>query len=220
MTDLDVLEVTVHIAAKPDTVFPYFTDPARYVQWMGSTATLQPVPGGSYRVGIRDGVEATGEFVEIDPPHKVVFTWGWNHDHAVAPGSTRVVVTLREEDDGTRVVLRHYGLPDDEQLAGHHKGWAMYLDRLGVRVTGGDPGPDPNAQPRPTVPHRGAAATRLLRPRGSHWASRSQVVRFCVASLHRTRRRVLVELPSRAKGSRLFRVFPFVVSVDRHGEEL
>jgi uncharacterized protein YndB with AHSA1/START domain len=144
MIDPDVLEVTVHIAAKPETVFPYFTDPARYVQWMGSNATLQPVPGGSYRVEMRDGVQAMGEFLEVDPPHRLVFTWGWTHDHAVTPGSTRVVVTLEEENEGTRVVLRHYDLPDELQRDHHHKGWAMYLDRLGVRLAGGDPGPDPN----------------------------------------------------------------------------
>lgn len=54
------------------------------------------------------------------------------------------MVTL-EEGNGTRVVLRHYGLPDDEQRAHHSKGWQLYLDRLGTRVCGGDSGPDPNA---------------------------------------------------------------------------
>jgi uncharacterized protein YndB with AHSA1/START domain len=143
--DAGVLELTVHIAATPETVFPYFTDPARYVQWMGTEATLQPVPGGTYRVHMRDGVTTMGEFVEVEPPHRVVFTWGWTHDQAVAPGSTRVVVTLAAENEGTRVVLRHYDLPTEEQREHHHKGWAAYLDRLVVRVTGGDPGPDPNS---------------------------------------------------------------------------
>ena len=50
-------------------MFPYFTDPGRYVQWMGAGAVLEPVPGGCYRIVMRDGVEAAGEFVEIDPPH-------------------------------------------------------------------------------------------------------------------------------------------------------
>ena len=144
MTDRGPLEVSVHIAARLETVFPYFTDPARYVQWMGSYATLDPVPGGAYRVSMRDGVEAVGEFVEVDPPHRIVFTWGWSHDRAVAPGSTRVVVTFEEEDGGTRVVLRHHDLPDDEQREHHAKGWETYLHRLGVRVLGSDPGPDPN----------------------------------------------------------------------------
>jgi len=130
MADDDVVEVSVYIAARPETVFPYFTDPGRYVQWMGRDAMLQPVPGGSYRVFMQHGVEAAGEFLEIDPPRRVVFTWGWTHDPAVPPG--------------TRVVLRHNDLPDDGQRDHHHKGWELYLSRLQLRICGGDPGPDPN----------------------------------------------------------------------------
>jgi uncharacterized protein YndB with AHSA1/START domain len=144
MADDDVVEVSVYIAARPETVFPYFTDPGRYVQWMGRDATLQPVPGGSYRIFMQDGVEAAGEFVEIDPPRRVVFTWGWTHDPAVPPGTTRVVITLHAEQDGTRVVLRHYDLPDDGQRDHHRKGWELYVRRLELRIGGGDPGPDPN----------------------------------------------------------------------------
>ena len=145
MTVTGVLEVSVHVAAKPETVFPYFTDPSRYVQWMGTRATLEPVPGGTYRVHMRDGVEAAGEFLELDPPHRLVFTWGWTHDQSVTPGSSRVVVTFTEEDGGTRVVLRHHDLPDDEQREHHGMGWQTYLARLCTCVAGGDPGPDPNA---------------------------------------------------------------------------
>jgi uncharacterized protein YndB with AHSA1/START domain len=145
MTEPAVLEVSVFIAAAPETVFPYFVDPGRYTQWMGNAAELEPMPGGRYRVSMRDGVQASGRFVEIDAPRRLVFTWGWTHGHAVEPGSTRVEVTLAEEEGGTRVVLRHHGLPDDEQRMHHRKGWELYLDRLGVCVGGGDPGPDPNA---------------------------------------------------------------------------
>ena len=125
-------------------MFPYFTDPGRYVQWMGRDATLEPVPGGAYRVRMGNGAEAAGEFVEVDPPHRLVFTWGWAHDQAVPPGATRAVVTLRAENGGTLVVLRHYDLPDHGQGDHHRKGWELYFDRLGVRIRGGDPGPDPN----------------------------------------------------------------------------
>ena len=70
--------------------------------------------------------------------------WGWTHDRAVPSGTTRVVITLRAERGGTRVVLRHYGLPDDGQRDHHLKGWEFYLGRLHHRIQGGDPGPDPN----------------------------------------------------------------------------
>ena len=144
MNDPEVLEVSVHIAALPETEFPYFTDPARYVLWMGAQAELEPRPGGVYRVTMRDGVQASGEFLEVDPPRRLVFSWGWNHDHAVSPGSTRVEVTLAEEDGGTRVVLRHAGLPDTDQRSHHRGGWEIYLGRLVLSATGQDPGSDPN----------------------------------------------------------------------------
>src|SRR5262249_50653093 len=137
-------EVSVHIAAQPETVFPYFTDPGRYVQWMGAGAVLEPVPGGCYRIVMRDGVQAAGEFVEIDPPRRLVFTWGWTHDRAVPSGTTRVVVTLQAERGGTRVVLRHYGLPDDRQRDHPPAGCGPFPGGLLVRLHGGDPGPDPN----------------------------------------------------------------------------
>ena len=112
MTEPDVLQVTVHIDASPETVFPYFTDPDRYVEWMGARATLDPVPGGSYHVHVRDGIEAAGEFVDVDPPKRIVFTWGWTAHQTVPPGSTQVVVTLEEEDGGTRVV---FTIPDADE---------------------------------------------------------------------------------------------------------
>lgn len=144
MTDRAPVEVTVHITASPEIVFRYFTDPTRYVQWMGAQATLEPIPGGLYRVEMRDGVTAAGEFVEVDPPHRIVFTWGWVDDDAVPPGSTRVVVTFEAEDGGTRVVLHHHDLPNDGQREHHRTGWHLYLDRLAARAAGADPGPDPN----------------------------------------------------------------------------
>jgi uncharacterized protein YndB with AHSA1/START domain len=145
MTEPEILEVSVHIDAEPETVFPYFTDPAKYVQWMGTSVDLRPEPGGRYHVRMRDGVETAGEFVEVDPPRRLVFTWGWTAMADVPPGSTRVVVTLEPEAGGTRVVLRHHDLPDEQQRSHHGLGWTQYLGRLALVHEGQDPGPDPNA---------------------------------------------------------------------------
>ena len=144
MTEDNVVEVSLYVAARPETVFPYFTDPRRYVLWMGSDATLDPVPGGVYRIRMSGGAEAAGQFVELDPPRRLVFTWGWTHDPAVPPGDTRVVITLEEENGGTRVVLRHHDLPDADQRDHHRKGWDTYVSRLQLRIQGIDPGRDPN----------------------------------------------------------------------------
>jgi uncharacterized protein YndB with AHSA1/START domain len=156
------VEVSVHVAAAPETVFPYFTDPVRYVQWMGSEAALDPRPGGVYQVSMRDGFRAAGTFGAVDPPRQVVFTWGFaNHEaashtlhqrgeatsgSAMPAGSTRVTVTLEPEDGGTRLTLRHEDLPSAELAEGHQIAWETYLPRLVTRITGGDPGPDPHSK--------------------------------------------------------------------------
>lgn len=161
MTEIAPVEVTVHIPAAPQDVFPYFTDPARYVQWMGSEAKLEPEPGGMYRVHMSDGFKAAGTFLQVEPPHLVVFTWGFadeeaaqhvKHEQAGASsvsampaGSTRVTVTLQEADGGTRLTLRHDNLPNPELRDGHRVAWQTYLPRLAIRASGGDPGADPHA---------------------------------------------------------------------------
>jgi uncharacterized protein YndB with AHSA1/START domain len=72
----EALEHEVYIAARPETVFAYFTDPDKMVMWKGIEATLDPLPGGIYRVSINGRDVARGEYVEVIPNSRVVFTWG------------------------------------------------------------------------------------------------------------------------------------------------
>ena len=173
MTEIASVEVTVWVPASPPEVFGFFTDPDRYVRWMGSEAELEPVPGGVYRVRMADGFSAAGRFLAVEPPHLVVFSWGFADDEAASrtkhaggepgragagadadagpgasampAGSTRVTVTLLDEDGGTRLTLRHENLPSESLREGHDVAWNTYLPRLAVRAAGGDPGPDPHA---------------------------------------------------------------------------
>jgi uncharacterized protein YndB with AHSA1/START domain len=132
----------VRIAASPETVFPYFTDPARIVRWKGEEATLKPEAGGVYRVKMGENV-VLGEYLEVDPPRRVVFTWGWEADSApLGPGASTVEVELTADEGETVVTLTHRDLPD-ELRAPHEQGWVHYLGRLTIAATGGDPGPDP-----------------------------------------------------------------------------
>ena len=102
----------------------------------------RPAPGGIYRVLVGGQHQAAGEFVEVVPKEKVVFTFGWDEkDHPIPPGSTTVEITLHPEGDKTRVRLVHRGLPADA-VDDHGRGWAHYLERLAIAATGGDAGPD------------------------------------------------------------------------------
>ncbi|MFE4955385.1 SRPBCC domain-containing protein [Streptomyces sp. NPDC056653] len=86
---------------------------------------------------------AEGRFVVVDPPKRLVFTWGWAEGGMpVPPGSTTVEITLEPVTDGTLLRLVHSGLPTPEACAAHEEGWTHYVQRLAARAEGGDPGPD------------------------------------------------------------------------------
>jgi uncharacterized protein YndB with AHSA1/START domain len=128
--------------ASPATIFPFLVDPAQHVRWIGTEAELDPQPGGIYQVLVNGRHPAVGEFVEIVPDRKVVFTFGWDEpDHPIPAGSTEVEITLIPDGDKTRVRFVHRGLPQDA-VDDHTKGWDNYLDRLAVVSAGGEVGPD------------------------------------------------------------------------------
>jgi uncharacterized protein YndB with AHSA1/START domain len=139
----ETVEREIRIDAAPETVFAFFTDPELLLRWKGLEATLEPEPGGLYRVVVNDRNTVRGRFVEVDPPTRVVFTWGMEGEDAmVAPGSSTVEVTLSADGDGTLVRLVHRDLPRAAR-ADHERGWEHFLARLRVAAAGGDPGADP-----------------------------------------------------------------------------
>ena len=132
----------VVIVAEPQTIFPFLIDPEQHLRWMGTEADLDPRPGGVHRVLVGGRHPSVGEFVEVVPNERVVFTFGWDEpDHPIPAGSTQIEITLIPDGDKTRVRFVHSGLPDDA-IADHTSGWDHYLDRLATVVGGDDPGPD------------------------------------------------------------------------------
>jgi uncharacterized protein YndB with AHSA1/START domain len=138
----DVIERQIRIAARPEIVFAYFTDPAKLVRWKGLKATLDPQPGGLYRVEINGRDIVRGEYVEVTPYTRIVFTWGWEGENSpLPPGTTTVEVNLKADGGGTLVQLRHLGLP--AELRGvHAEGWDHFLPRLIAVAEGREPESD------------------------------------------------------------------------------
>jgi uncharacterized protein YndB with AHSA1/START domain len=143
----EAIEEEVRIAARPETIFSFFTDPAKMVQWKGIRAELDPRPGGIYRVDINGRDIARGTFVEVVPHTRIVFTWGWEAEGSpVPPGTSTVEVTLQPDGDWTILRLRHSGLPFETREP-HAEGWSHYVPRLAEAASGRDPGHDPWAAP-------------------------------------------------------------------------
>ena len=123
------IEHEIHIKAPPHIVFEYFTQSEKMIRWKGQRATLDPRPGGLYHVLFDDGNSVRGEFRAVQPYTRIVFTWGWEGDDEVPPGSSTVEVKFNATEDGTQVILRHTGLPS-ASLPKHSHGWSLFGDRL------------------------------------------------------------------------------------------
>lgn len=138
---------SVDIAAPPESVFPYLTEPRALLTWMGDHADLEATPGGGFSVDI-NGIPVRGSYLVVDAPRRLVITWGHAGSAVLPTGSSTLEVTLTATATGTRVEIEHRDLPQEE-LADHALGWPHYLARLVLAASGADPGPDPFARPQP-----------------------------------------------------------------------
>jgi uncharacterized protein YndB with AHSA1/START domain len=119
------------------------TRPEAIVSWMGDYALLDAVPGGLFHLDI-NGVPVRGRYLELDPPHRLLISWGHAGSDRLPPGSSTVEITLTARPGGTRVTIEHRDLPPEE-AAKHAVGWPHFLARLAAAASDRDPGPDPFA---------------------------------------------------------------------------
>jgi uncharacterized protein YndB with AHSA1/START domain len=97
--------------------------------------------GGRLALDVQ-GAPVRGRFIELDPPHRLLISWGYAGSARLPAGASTVEIRLIPREGGTRVVVEPRDLPAEER-SGHTIGWGHYLARLGVVASGDDPGPDP-----------------------------------------------------------------------------
>ena len=132
------------LPAPIEEVFRHLTDPAAMIRWMGQHAVLEPAAGGAFEVDI-NGVPVRGRYLEVEPPRRVVVSWGVAGSADLPPGATEVEFTLTPIPAGTHLRLVHRNLPPG-QAAMHGTGWNHFLARLTLAAAGTGPGPDPWSQ--------------------------------------------------------------------------
>jgi uncharacterized protein YndB with AHSA1/START domain len=134
---------TVEIAAPPARVFVALASEEivdwwvrdgffRMTEWTGDVR-----PGGRWRgAGVRGNgapFVLEGEFLEVDPPRRLVHTWFL----IGAPGKPTTVSYLLEPiAGGTRVTLRHEGLATRESSSSTMLGWETSFERLAEALAG------------------------------------------------------------------------------------
>jgi uncharacterized protein YndB with AHSA1/START domain len=121
------LERTVLICARGQTVFRFFTDSSRFASWWGDGSEIEARPGGRVLLRYPNGVLARGEVLEVDPPRRIAFTYGYDDpSRLIPPGGSRVTITLEERPSGTLLHLRH-DLADTTARDHHAQGWRYQL---------------------------------------------------------------------------------------------
>jgi uncharacterized protein YndB with AHSA1/START domain len=120
------LDRDVLIQAAPETVFRFFQDTARWARWWGPGSTIDPRPGGKVYIRHPNGIETVGEVLEIEPPERLVFTYGYASGNPIPPGGSRVTIRLAPDPAGTRLSLLHE-FADAATCDQHVQGWRFQL---------------------------------------------------------------------------------------------
>ena len=134
------LKITRQLSHERTRVFSALTDPAKMARWFfgmnGPSKVANDLrPGGRYTIEMLDNQPScrpTGTYLEIVPPEKLVFTWSSGHS---GPAETKVTIELIAQGTGTKLVLTHELLPED-QVAPHREGWIVCLDHLELFLAG------------------------------------------------------------------------------------
>lgn len=148
-----VVRVNRRIPFPAERVFDAWLDPARAAKWLFTTPTgqivraeIDPRVGGRYTfTDRRDGqdIEHTGEYLEINRPHRLVFTLGVPK---FSPGFDRIAIEIVPQSDGCELSLTHELSPEWADYAGRtENGWAQILEGLAANL--GDERAATNIQP-------------------------------------------------------------------------
>ena len=135
---LQTVTVEREVAATIDEVFAAWTTPALMARWLSPTGRAEVDAdirvGGMFRVVMLDEdsrLEHTGEYLRIEPPSLLMFTWVSAY---TGTEPSIVTVTLQQREAATLITLHHEGLPTST-AAPHANGWTTILKRLDAVLT-------------------------------------------------------------------------------------
>ncbi len=128
------LDRSVVIRAPRENVFRFLTETPRWATWWGAGSTIDARPGGPLLIRFPEGTEVSGEVLEVRPPERVVFTYGFVKGEPIPPGSSRVTIVLEAHSHGTQLRLTHE-FADKSVRDQHVQGWRYQLALFSNVVT-------------------------------------------------------------------------------------
>jgi uncharacterized protein YndB with AHSA1/START domain len=120
------LDRIITIEAPRDLVFRFLTTNDRWAAWWGKGSEIDARPGGRVQIVHPNGIRVGGEVHELDAPHRIVFTYGYESGESIPFGGSRVAIVLDDVKGATRLHLTHEfaePAPRDE----HVQGWRFQL---------------------------------------------------------------------------------------------
>jgi uncharacterized protein YndB with AHSA1/START domain len=122
--------------APRDVVFAAWTEPEQLKKWWGPGffetvfAEIDLRPGGRYELLLEPGsMRLVGEFREVTPPRRLVYTWRWVEG---VPDTRESLVTVEFREDGARteVVLVHDNFVGPGPVDMYDDGWRSGFSKL------------------------------------------------------------------------------------------
>lgn len=128
--DLSYLEYEIAISAPASVVYRHLTERVGLLRWIAVDAVVDARPGGELRWTHENGATMIGRFIELRPPRRLVFRYGWQDELlGLPPESSTVEINLDRQCGRTILRLTHRGLPDASK-SDHGQGWDHFLSRL------------------------------------------------------------------------------------------
>lgn len=148
-SDADLkLVITRTFDAPRAAVFKAWVDPAELARWLGPRSIKAEVkkmdarPGGAYRIvmhGEKGAINVVhGQYREMAPPERLVFTWAWEEDGAAHMSGHETLVTLAFKAAGrkTEMTLCQERFDSKASRDSHNDGWAGSFDKLADLLAG------------------------------------------------------------------------------------
>jgi uncharacterized protein YndB with AHSA1/START domain len=120
------LDRSIVIHAEPKVVFRFFEESERWASWWGANSTIESKPRGRVLIRHAAGMDVVGEVIEVEPPERIVFSYGFLDRTAASAGDSRVTIALEPLGQSTRLRLTHE-FNDAAARDEHVQGWRFQL---------------------------------------------------------------------------------------------
>ena len=133
------LRITREFDAAPELVFEQWSNPEYVRCWFApdgfavTSCDFVPVTGGSWRISFASQAEVVtehGDFLEVDPPKRLVFTLSQRGREGVTASETTIVVTFEATAGGTRMHFHQSGFDTTQRRDDHVLGWEECFNKL------------------------------------------------------------------------------------------